>query len=64
MDFAENDELIFHGDVARAYSLAVVQDFDDAGAEIYVAFRRETLDRDFAKYYPIYAVLAGARVRF
>jgi hypothetical protein len=64
IDFAQNEELIFAGDVARAYGLAAVQTIDDFGLDLYSALKYETLDRAFASYRPIVAVMTGARVRF
>ena len=64
IDFAQNEELIYAGDVARAYGLAAVQTIDDFGLDLYSALKYETLDRDFASYRPIIAVMTGARVRF
>jgi hypothetical protein len=64
VDFTQNDELIFNNDVARAYGIAAVQNIDQFGLEIFVAGRYETLDRAFASYRPIVAVMSGGRVRF
>jgi hypothetical protein len=64
VDFAENDELIFNDDRARAYGLAAVQNIDQFGLELFLAGRYETLDRTFASYHPIIAVMSGGRVRF
>jgi hypothetical protein len=64
VDFAQNEELLYAGDVARAYSLAAVQMVDDFGLDLYSSIKYQTLDRDFASYRPIIAVMTGARVRF
>lgn len=64
VDYAENDELIFHNDKARAYGIAAVQNIDPFGMEVFLAGRYETLDRTFASYHPILAILGGSRVRF
>lgn len=64
VDFAENDDLIFAGDHARAYGIAAVQNIDRFGMEVYLGGRYETLDRSFADYRPIIAIMSGARVRF
>jgi hypothetical protein len=64
VDFAQNDELIFNDDVARAYSVAAVQNIDQFGLEVYVAGKYQTLDRTFASYHPIIAIMSGGRVRF
>jgi hypothetical protein len=64
IDFAQNDELIFKGDTARAYGIAAVQNIDQFGTELFVAGRYQTLHRAFASYHPLIAVMSGARVRF
>jgi len=63
-DYAQNDDLIFARDRARAWGVAAVQNIDRFGMEVYLAARYQTLDRTFAKYHPIIAVLFGSRVRF
>jgi predicted porin len=64
VDYNENDELNFAGDAARGYGVALVQNVDDAGLELFLSGHRQTLTRDFASYYAITTVEAGARVRF
>ena len=64
VDFAENDELIFNNDKARAFGIAAVQNIDQFGLELFIAGRYETLDRTFASYHPIFALMSGGRVRF
>ena len=64
IDFAENNELIFAGDRAHAYGFATVQNIDDFGMELFFGGRYETLNRAFAAYHPIIALMSGARVRF
>lgn len=64
VDFAQNEELIFNNDIARAYGIAAVQNIDQFGLELYLAGKYETLDRAFASYRPIVAVMSGGRVRF
>jgi hypothetical protein len=64
IDFAQNDEVIFNGDRARAYGIAAVQNIDRFGLELFIAARYETLDRAFATYHPIIAVMSGGRLRF
>lgn len=64
VDYNENDELNFAGDVARGFGLEFVQNVDDAGMELFLATHRQTLSREFASYYGITTVTAGARVRF
>ena len=64
IDFAENGDLIFAGDRARAYGIAAVQNIDQFGLELFIAGRYETLVRTAASYHPIKAMMAGGRVRF
>jgi predicted porin len=64
IDYVENDDLNFAGDTARGYGVEAVQNIDDAGMELFLAGHRQYLSRDFASYYGITAVTAGARVRF
>jgi len=64
IDFTENNDVIFAKDEARAYGIAAVQNIDQFGLELFVAGRYETLNRAFAAYRPIKAVMTGGRVRF
>ena len=64
VDYNENQELNFAGDTARGYGLALVQNIDDAGLELFMSGHLQSLSRDFASYYDITTVTAGARVRF
>ncbi len=64
IDYAENGDLIFAGDTARAYGIAAVQNIDQFGLELFVSGRYETLVRTAASYHPIKAMMAGGRVRF
>ena len=64
IDFAENGDLIFARDRARAYGIAAVQNIDQFGLELFIAGRYETLTRAFASYHPIKAMMTGGRVRF
>ena len=63
-NFNETDDLIYAGDRARAYGGALVQNVDAAGLELYISGQYQTLDRDFANYYGMTVIGAGARVRF
>ncbi len=63
-DYVENDELNFAGDTARSYGFEMVQEIDNAGMQLYAAAHRQFLSREFASYYGITVVTAGARVRF
>jgi len=64
IDFAENGDLIFANDRARAYGIAAVQNIEQFGLELFIAGRYETLTRNFASYHPIKAMMTGGRVRF
>ena len=64
VDFAQNEELTFANDKARAYGIAAVQNVDQFGLEVFIAGRWETLNRPFASYHPIFALMTGGRVRF
>lgn len=65
VDFAQQDEVIFAGDVARAYSFGAVQNIDAAATELFFAVSKETLNRTIGgTFEPIYAAWTGARVRF
>jgi hypothetical protein len=65
IDFTQQDEVILAGDVARAYSIGIVQNIDAAALELFFAVSRETLNRTIGgEFLPIYAAWSGARVRF
>lgn len=65
VDFTQQDEVIFAGDVARAYSFGMVQNIDAAALELFFAVSKETLNRTIGgEFLPIYAAWTGARVRF
>jgi hypothetical protein len=64
VDYAQNDNVIYAKDHARAYGIQAVQNIDEFGLELYVSGRYETLDRAFASYHPIKAMMTGGRVRF
>lgn len=65
LDFTQQDEVIFAGDVARAYSIGIVQNIDAAALEVFFAVTKETLNRTIGgEFLPIYAAWSGARVRF
>ena len=65
VDFTQQDEVIFAGDVARAYSFGMVQNIDAAALEVFLAVTKETLNRTIGgEFLPIYAAWTGARVRF
>jgi hypothetical protein len=65
VDFTQQDEVIFAGDIARSYSIGIVQNIDAAALELFFAVDRETLNRTIGgAFLPIYAAWTGARVRF
>ena len=64
VDFAQNDQLQFNGDSARAIGLEFVQFIDPLATELFLMGRYLTLDRRFATYEGLTVVAGGARVRF
>ncbi len=64
VDYAQNDELQFAGDSARAYGIEAVQTIDSLATEFFLMSRYQTLDRTFARYHGMVVGTAGARVRF
>ncbi len=64
IDFAQNEDLQFAGDRARAYGVQFVQNIDSAATELFLGAKLETLQRRYATYNDIMTGAAGARVRF
>ena len=67
VDFANQDDLIFNGDVARGWSFQAVQNIDATATELFFAVQWETLKRSLGlndQFYPIFAAWTGARIRF
>ena len=64
VDFTNQDEVIFNGDIARSYSLGLVQNIDATATELFASVRRESLHRSFGEFHPIMAAWTGARIRF
>lgn len=64
IDYAQTDDLQVDGDEFRAYGIFGVQNFDKIGTEFYIGARNHELDRNGANFDDLFAVLAGARVKF
>jgi hypothetical protein len=65
VDFANQDEVIFSGDTARSYAVALVQNIDAASTELFASAAYQTLTRTLgAAFHPIIAAWTGARIRF
>jgi hypothetical protein len=65
VDFANQDEVIFNGDEARSYAVAVVQNIDSTSTELFASAAYQTLTRTLgASFHPILAMWTGARIRF
>ncbi|NIA67031.1 porin [Pelagibius litoralis] len=64
IDFAQTDDLDVAGDEFRSYAIFAVQNIDDIGTELYIGARNHELDREGASFDDLFAVLAGARVKF
>ncbi len=64
IDFAQVDDLDADGDEFRSYAIFAVQNFDEIGTEFYIGARNHEFDRRGASFDDLFAVLAGARVKF
>jgi hypothetical protein len=65
IDFANQDEVIFNGDTAQSYAVALVQNIDSASTELFASAAYQTLHRTLgAAFHPIMAAWTGARIRF
>ncbi|MEQ8356807.1 MAG: porin [Kiloniellaceae bacterium] len=64
IDFAETDDLDVEGDEFRSYGIFAVQNIDAIGTEVYIGARNHELDREGANFDDLFAILAGARVKF
>jgi hypothetical protein len=67
VDWVQQDDLIFNGDVAHGYSIGLVQNIDKTATELFFTVQRETLTRSLGlndKFFPILAGWVGARIRF
>jgi porin-like protein len=65
VDFAKQDEVIFNGDTAMSYAVALVQNIDSTSTEIFASAAYQTLHRTLgAAFRPILAAWTGARIRF
>jgi len=65
VDFANQDDIIFNGDVARSWSLGIVQNIDATATELFFSARWQTLKRSLGgEFYPLFAAWTGARIKF
>ena len=67
VDFVQQDDLIFNGDVARGWSFGAVQNIDATATELFFTVQWETLKRSLGlndHFDPIFAAWTGARIRF
>ena len=64
LDWYEGSDIGQAGDEANSYSAAIVQHFDETGAEVYATWRRFSLDRTAASLQDIDVVAAGATIGF
>jgi hypothetical protein len=64
LSFAENDDLLYHGDHAKDFGVLFEQEVSPAAASLYVSYHHQELDREFGSYAPIDLVTAGGIVRF
>lgn len=64
VSFAQNDDLLYHGDTAKDYGVLFEQEVNPASMSVYMSYHHQTLDRDFGSYLPIDVVTAGGIVRF
>jgi len=65
VDFENQDDVIFNGDVARSWSLGFVQNIDTTATELFLAAEWETLKRSLGgEFFPPFEARAGARIRF
>jgi len=64
VDYTESRDIAVNGDEATSIGGAIVQYLDKAGTEVYVGARNYNLDRAGLNSEDIFAVLAGARVKF
>lgn len=65
IDYAKQDEVIFNGDTAQSYALALVQNIDATATEVFASAAYQTLHRTLGgAFYPILAAWTGARIRF
>ena len=65
VDFAKQDEVIFNGDTAQSYAVALVQNIDSTSTEVFASAAYQTLKRTLgASFHPNLAAWTGARIRF
>ena len=65
IDYAQQDEVIFSGDRAQSYAVALVQNIDATATELFASAAYQTLHRSLGgEFHPIIAAWTGARIRF
>ena len=64
IDYYQGDDIDEDSGDATAYGLFVVQNLDDYGTEFYLGLRNYEYDTDDQDFDDVFAVLAGARVKF
>ena len=65
VDFAKQDEVIFSGDTAKSYAVALVQNINSTSTELFASAAYQTLNRTLGgSFHPILAAWTGARIRF
>jgi hypothetical protein len=64
VDYYHGDEIEDNGDKAQTYGAFVVQQIEDYGTDLYLGLRNYSLDRRDENLDDIFAVMAGARVKF
>ena len=65
IDYAKQDEVIFNGDTAQSYAIALVQNIDATATELFASAAYQTLHRTLGgEFRPIIAAWTGARIRF
>ena len=64
IDYTEADDIDSANDEFKAYGLFAVQNLDDYGTEFYLGLRNHELDSPGTPTDDIFALLAGARVKF
>jgi len=65
IDYAKQEDVTFHGDTAKSYALAFVQNIDATATELFASAAYQTLHRTLGgAFRPIIAAWTGARIRF
>lgn len=64
IDYAQNDDVAVNGGDANSWSVAMVQNIDDWGTEVYIGFRQYMYDEVGTAYDDVNVVMTGARLKF